>query len=276
MRWLPDWLIYALALSVVLLLIFRNDERTNAPEAPPPSAIDERAELLPPPSAFDEAVLVDVGPQTMSSGTAFAVDRAGWWLTARHVVDGCKSVKVVVAPGTAALVREVRTAATADVAVLRTDRAPGALELMTQADSFRLGQSAFHIGYPQGQPGEAASRLMGRERLIARGRFNTEESVLAWSETGRTRGLFGTLGGLSGGPAFDNQGRVIGVTIAESPRRGRIYTAAPESLERFLKAASVPTRAAAPAGPISFDTYGEEGDKLRRELSVAKVICVPA
>jgi serine protease Do len=277
MRWLPDWLIYLLALSVVLLLIFRKDERFDAPEAPPSAIMEDQGVPLPPPSAFDEAVLVDVGPQTLSSGTAFAINRDGWWLTARHVVDGCAKVQLVVAPGAAAPVRDVRTAATADVALLRTDRAPQPLEVAPpNPDLIDVGDSAYHIGYPQGQPGEAASRLLGRQKLIARGRYNTEEGILAWSETGRTRGLYGTLGGLSGGPALDEKGRVIGVTIAESPRRGRIYTSSPESLARFLAAQGADLRGARPVGAITPENYGAQGDRLRRELAVAKVICTPA
>jgi serine protease Do len=60
-----------------------------------------------------------------------------------------------------------------------------------------------------------------------------EEPVLAWAEQGRTSGLRGSLAGISGGPAFSANGQVIGVTIAESARRGRIYTAAPTSILRL-------------------------------------------
>jgi len=33
-----------------------------------------------------------------SSGTAFSIDNRGHWLTARHVVDGCSDVLIVVGP----------------------------------------------------------------------------------------------------------------------------------------------------------------------------------
>src|SRR5690606_10600428 len=94
----------------------------------------------------------------------------------------------------------------------------------------RQGQRAFHPGFPQGAPGEVTSRLLGRETLRISGRGARDEPVLAWAEVGRTDGLAGTLAGLSGAPAVDRQGRVIGVTIAEAPRRGRIYTTAPDTL----------------------------------------------
>jgi len=84
-------------------------------------------------------------------------------------------------------------------------------------------------GSRKGGPARRARRLLGRENLVVEGRGARTEPVLVWAETGRTDGLKGTLGGLSGAPALDDQGRVIGVTIAEAPRRGRIYTTSPET-----------------------------------------------
>jgi len=105
--------------------------------------------------------------------------------------------------------------------------------------------------------------------LMVRGRYRTEEAILAWTEVGRTRGLRGSLGGMSGGPVLDVDGEVIGIVAAESPRRGRIYSVAPRSLKDVL-----PSIITAGAKPISDDSYGLEADKLRRERRIAQVICV--
>lgn len=273
MRWLPDWLIYFLVFAAILFVVFQADDEADAPPAPPDDGVS--GALLPAPSAFDPEVLVEVGPVASGIGTAFAVDADGWWLTARHVVDACDRVGLVVARGQAAPVREVRVARFADLALLRTDRAPDPLELDRTETDFRLGQTAFHIGYPQGEPGEAASRLLGRERLVARGRYDLDEPVLAWAELGRTQGLFGSLAGMSGGPVVDGDGRVIGVTIAESARRGRIYTASPASIVQFLSLHDQEVAPeGAPGGRFTLDNYGTEADRLRRGLSVAQVVCV--
>jgi S1-C subfamily serine protease len=229
--------------------------------------------VLPPASVFDPEVLVEVGPQQSGVGTAFAIDEAGWWLTARHVVADCNEVGIIVGRRAAARVRQVRAAPFADIALLKTDRAPEALALDMAEEKLRFGQLAYHVGFPQGRQGEAVSRLYRREKLVASGRFETEEPVLAWAELGRTRGLNGSLAGMSGGPVFDANGNVIGVTIAESARRGRIYTAPPSSIVRLLGLANLEP-VGEPAPPMTRANYGPRADALRRSLAVAQVVCV--
>lgn len=270
LRIVPDWLLYIIVIFVVVLALFRVDQRQNAPEALPQSSAGA---YLPPPSAYDPQVLVEVAPVASGLGSAFAISDEGWWITARHVVDGCARVGLVVSRGSAVRVDEVKQALFADLALLKTSHAPAPLALDTSERNFQVGQRAFHVGFPQGRPGEAYSRLIGRERLIATGRYEVEEPVLVWAELGRTGGLHGSLAGMSGGPALAANGQVIGVTIAESARRGRLYTAAPSTLLRLLRVERV-TADGAPAPRLSLANYGEESDNLRRSLAVAQVICV--
>ena len=58
LRLIPDWVIYALVLGVVLWAIFSGGSDDAPP--PPPEAIKEEGAMLPPPSAFAERVLVQV------------------------------------------------------------------------------------------------------------------------------------------------------------------------------------------------------------------------
>ena len=44
------------------------------------------------------------------------------------------------------------------------------LALDLDESTFRLGQAAFHLGYPQGRPGEAATRLLGSRPATCKGR----------------------------------------------------------------------------------------------------------
>ena len=56
-----------------------------------------------------------------------------------------------------------------------------------------------------------------------------------WAEIGRTDDLHGSLAGLAGAPVVDGQGRVLGVTLAERPRRGLVYTTTPETMAPAIR-----------------------------------------
>ena len=272
---LPDWLIYGAVVLALLMASLGRRENADAPPAPPPPTDEELGALLGPVTPFDPQVVVEA-PETPfqpSAGTAFAISGDGRWLTARHVVEGCRRPALVVGGGRA-VAADTRLAPRADLALLITEGGPDPLPLALEAP-LRQGQRAFHPGFPQGAPGEATSRLLGRETLRVRGRGARDEPVLAWAEVGRTDDLQGTLAGLSGAPALDRQGRVVAVTVAEAPRRGRIYTTAPESTAAALRGA---TRRGeyAPGAPVTVDNYGRVADSLRRELRVAQVVCLDA
>ncbi|MFC3080208.1 serine protease [Phenylobacterium terrae] len=269
---LPDWLVYSAAVGALLIAAVGRQERTDAPEAPPPFPEEEGAPLGPA-TPFDPSVLVEVPAQAQPGvGTAFSISDDGVWLTARHVVDGCATTAIVVGEGRG-VAAKVHVDPRSEAAILITEGGAPALPLGLD-QPLRRGERAFHPGFPQGQPGEATSRLIGRETLVVRGRGARTEPVLAWTETGRTDNLTGTLAGLSGAPALDAEGRVIGVTVAEAPRRGRIYTTAPETVRATLATIEAPPEAAPLPEPITPDNYGRTADALRRNLRVAQVMCL--
>ncbi len=267
---LPDWTIYAAVIGVILVASLNRGERADAPHDF--HAEEPTGPLLGPITPFDPSVTVDTSDEHEPvSGTAFSIAGDGRWITARHVVEGCRKPALVI-DKTRALAADVRLAARADVALLLTDGGPPALPIAPEAPLYK-GQRAFHPGFPQGRPGEVASRLIGRETLKIRGHRSYDEPVLAWAEVGRTDGLEGTLSGLSGAPALDSQGRVVGVTIAEAPRRGRIYTTAPETFGRAIRGEQ--TLAEAARGPaVTTEDYGQVSNALRRDLRVAQVVCL--
>jgi len=270
----PDWMIYGAIILALLWVSFSQRERAPAPEAPPQPEAEVGA-LLGPATPFDPSVVVDAGdgPAQPASGTAFAIAEAGDWLTARHVVEGCRKAAILVA-GDRAVDAAIRFSRSTDVAILSTEGGP--VSLAVSEGPLRVGQRAYHLGFPQGRPGETASRLIGRETLRVQGRGARDEPVLAWVEVGRTAGLDGSLSGLSGAPALDSRGRVMGVTIAEAPRRGRIYTSAPESLRSAVNHTRRGQRETGLGDIITTDNYGRIGDGLRRDLRIAQVVCVEA
>jgi S1-C subfamily serine protease len=274
-RGFPDWIAY-LAVVVMIVLVVRgrreNAEAPRSPAVPIPAEEEGVGPALRGASRFDPQVMVEAPTEAHDGvGTAFIVDDRGVWLTARHVVEGCGLVGVVAGRG-----RVIRADWTihpqADLAVLTTRGGVEPLPVTPAPAALRQGQRAFHIGFPQGRPGEATSRLIGRETLVVVGRGERAEPVLAWAETGRSRGLSGSLAGLSGAPALDATGRAVGVTVAEAPRRGRIYTTAPETFVQALRRA--PPDSTAPGAALSVQNYGDVADDLRRERQVAQVICL--
>ncbi len=263
-----DLLLYGGAVALLIVLAVSQQERADAPAAPPPVSGDAPLGSL----GAGPAQRLPQSAREQASGTAFSVSDAGVWITARHVVDGCRRAAVLAAPGRGAQARVIADKLS-DVAVLVTQGGAPPLPL-APSSPLKDGQIAFHPGYPRGQAGEAASRFLGRYRLPRAFRGAAPQPVQAWAEVGRTDGLTGSLAGLSGAPVLDAKGQVVGVTLAESPRRGRIYSAPRGAISAALAAAGQTTSGFAPGRPITTDNYGRAADALRRDLSVAEVVCL--
>lgn len=271
---LPDWLIYSAVVFAFLVAALSRGERADAPPAPPPPAAGE-GEVLSQASAFDDSLSVKTAPAAPNSaGTAFSVGEDGIWLSAGHVLAGCRRAALMVAPGRG-VEAEVTIDRPTDLAILRTEGGAPAMPLGLD-QPLRTGARGFHPGFPHGRPGEATSRLLGRQTLVMRddgSRQVRTQSVVAWAEVGRTDGLE-DLAGLSGAPVLDSSGRVVGITIAEAPRRGRIYTASPEAVGAALRRASLRSEQVPLGDPITVENYGRMADALRRDLQVAQVVCL--
>jgi serine protease Do len=255
------------------------------PDAPPQGPAREKApdqtkrpdnrRVLPPASPYDDTSIVQAEEtRNWTSGTAFAIAPGGIWLTARHVVIGCDRVAAIDERGRmAAKVDITFLSDNADVAIARTNGGPTPLALDLNERDLKRGTRAFHVGFPQGKPGEVTSRLIGRELMVTEGAWRGREQTLAFAETGRTAGINGSLGGLSGGPAFDEDGNVIGITVAESPRRGRIVTtAAPSVIDALRQTGTQPS--GMPETDIARATYEASADKLRADFKVIQLVCM--
>lgn len=260
LRKIPDWAFYAAIVGLIYFNASRLSEDVSVP--PPPTGLDE---LLPSESPRDDQIITQVEEPRSGMGTAFAIDTQGNWLTARHVVDSCDQVGLKI--GTNRIIAaSVQTLEENDLAVLTTrwGRKPLPNDVLNPR---QVGETGYFIGFPQGKPGEVVGSLISRSRMVVKGRYTSEESVLAWAEIGRTNGLRGSLGGLSGAPVLDKDGEVIGVVTAENPRRGRIYSVAPRALQPFFLDRT------GKAEPIQKERYGLQADRLRRDRRIAQVLC---
>jgi len=258
----PDWLFY----GFIVGMIYLNASRMSDDRATPPPPPTDMGPLLPSETPKDELIVTQIDIPKSGTGTAFAISPTGGWLSARHVVDSCDEVALKI--GRNKIINaKYEVFEDNDLALLKTDwqRDPIPNDVKTRR---QIGEVGYFMGFPQGQAGEAAGRLIARNRMLVRGRYSSDEAVLAWAEIGRTRGLKGSLGGLSGAPVLDKDGEIIGVVTAENPRRGRIYSVAPEALRPFFLENSVE------ADPIRLDNYGLAADKLRRDRRIAQVFCL--
>jgi serine protease Do len=144
------------------------------------------------------------GDQTVSGSGVF-ISPEGYILTNNHVVEGVKSVTIVLSDGSQQQASIVGADLYADLAVLKTDVKPPAVATIGNSDVLRPGESVIAIGSPLGD-------------------FKNTVTVGVVSATGRAidtgqgyliEGLIQTDAainqGNSGGPLVNLAGQVIGI-----------------------------------------------------------------
>ncbi len=151
-----------------------------------------------------------------SLGSGILLDTSGRVLTNYHVVQGTNSLTVRLADGTEADAQVLGTDPTGDLAVVQASFPSGTNLVPAQlgdSSSLKVGQPVFAIGSPFGLQNTLTSGIVsGLNRTLS-------------SSTNNSRPLSGLIQtdaalnpGNSGGPLFDESGRVIGINTAlENP-----------------------------------------------------------
>lgn len=164
-------------------------------------------------------------------GTSFIVDPKGTWATAAHVTDRCAAIRFVVNQRAMPPVTAPAVPLGEDISLITGGvRSPSAFAIAAEAP--RPGAKGYHMGFPMGAPGMVGSRLLGSTLAIRHA--GRRDGVLAWLEDWRTKETTDELDGLSGGPVLNDRGQVVGIVSMASERRGRILTAMPAAVRRWL------------------------------------------
>lgn len=152
------------------------------------------------PSAFGQQSQV-------AQGTGFEIDSNGDIATNAHVVEGANSISVETNDGKTHRATLVGSDATTDVAVIRIDAGGSSLHPLTFGDStaLQVGDPVVAIGDPFGLADSVSAGIVS-----ALGRTITSPDNHPIQDAIQTDAAVNH--GNSGGPLFNGQGQVIGIT----------------------------------------------------------------
>lgn len=154
------------------------------------------------------------GDQMQSLGSGFIIDSSGLIVTNNHVIDGARSMSVILSDGTSLPATLVGRDTQDDIALLRV-HPPHPLQAVHFGASrkSRIGDWVIAIGNPYGLGGTVTAGI-----ISARGRDLQEDGSTDYIQTDAAINR-----GNSGGPLFDMQGAVIGINTAiYSPSGGSV------------------------------------------------------
>jgi serine protease Do len=221
----------------------------EAPGAPNPSPPRIRRPPLAAPSATDPPFVVATErPMQSTVGTAFAVDDR-IWMTARHVIEECPKLTLFRRGEAAAPANVAFAHPTADLGILESER--GGPPIQFESRALTEEEDGYVVGFPHGVAGAAYFQLLGRSRMQIHGWLSGGSPALSWAEVRRFPESLESLGGMSGGPMVDADGRLVGIMVSASIRRGRADTVAPEVIAEVRKDRLRNGVRASPLGEVS-------------------------
>ena len=144
----------------------------------------------------------------VSSGSGFVLTEDGYVVTNHHVVDGATGVTVTMNDGTEYEAKIIGSDATNDVAVLKIEETVK-LHAVTigSSDALKVGDQVVAIGNPLGELTSTLTvgYVSAKERDIT-----TDGKTINMIQTDAA-----INSGNSGGPLFNSQGEVVGITTAK-------------------------------------------------------------
>jgi S1-C subfamily serine protease len=226
----------ALALATMLPAV-----TPAAAQEPEPIAAKIARENLP---SVVTLIALDEREQPLALGSGFFITRDGVLVTNAHVVSGAARVLVRWRGQSGVAVKILNFAPKYDLVTIQTSFTATPPLLLADSETAAAGQDIIVLGSPQGLEGTVSTGIIGGLRTIGGVRYLQITAPIS--------------PGSSGGPVFNTQGRVIGISTATSAKGQNLNFALPANLLRDVPPASI---AFAAAKPTPFDL--RDGDRLK-------------
>jgi S1-C subfamily serine protease len=164
-------------------------------------------QVEPAPVVVDAGIdqVATVTPKTDSMGTGFAISLDGIVLTNRHVVEGCRTVTVIVS-GTLYPATNVILDNGADLALIETNWEPKTYAKFRDGRGVRAGAEVVVLGFPLvGLLADEMNVAVGNVSSLAGiGNDRTAIQITAPVQPGN-----------SGGPVLDRSGNLVGIVVGK-------------------------------------------------------------
>ena len=141
------------------------------------------------------------------AGSGFIISADGYVVTNYHVIDGATKITVVPHNGTEMVAKIVGTDSSNDVALLKVEATDLPYVTLGSSDALSVGDQVVAIGNPLGELNATLTvgYVSAKDRVV-----NTDGTVINMLQTDAA-----INSGNSGGPLFDMNGNVVGITTAK-------------------------------------------------------------
>jgi S1-C subfamily serine protease len=207
----------------------------------------------------DSSVAIPIekdGKQGVASGTAFAVNNKGYFVTNEHVVQNCSSVSIVVNDKIYAATIYNKDPAL-DLAIIKTSPSLASSHLKF-APEVKSGQSVTALGFP-------LSDVLGTELKVTTGIISSMSGY-----KGKDTNLQFSAAiqpGNSGGPLVDQFNRLVGVTTAAligKDIQNLNFAVKAANVQRFLGANRIDFEISTSKTPVDIPTIVEKSNEYVR------------
>ena len=210
------------------------------------------------------------------TGTGFYIG-SGYWLTARHVINKCDKVYIN-QKSKDYLIEKILIHPNSDLALFRYsfDTPPERFKI-----SDEVSEVAYTAGYPAGKPGEASLSLAGFMAMEERD-YDIFEKHAIFAVLAKHPSSLTSFGGISGGPAFNVEGAINGVVVAEFVRRGLLGVVGIDQINWLIQASkknqyfensTSSTKEADIRLTVDQNNYRTISEELRKQSKISQILC---